>query len=220
MPEYRATRLINTREADTHHFTAESDQAAREMLLLADNLEWSGDADLVDCDVADEVLALDRRNEDGSYETVEDEIELPGQRPYGAAAKMFVRKVADLAGEGAYDDAIQTLIWLIEEAQALCNVSEATASEPVSLPKTTRAHPWHVFERRFQPLVRPDDTVLWHPSSFPAAKDLTVATGGPSWIVTAASIFGLGSASSIGLPTCAARCRGPMPTCLFEYRYD
>ncbi|MGA9765737.1 MAG: hypothetical protein WA384_05910 [Rhodomicrobium sp.] len=122
MPEYRATRFINTREADTYDFTAESDQAARETLLLADNLDWSGDADLVDCDVADEVLALDRRNEDGSYETVEDEIELPAQMPYGVAAKTFVRKVADLAEEGAYDDATQTLIWLIEEAQALCGI--------------------------------------------------------------------------------------------------
>ena len=122
MPEYRATRFINTREADTYDFTAESDQAARETLLLADNLDWSGDADLVDCDVADEVLALDRRNEDGSYETVEDEIELPCQMPYGAAAKAFVRKVADLADEGAYDDTVQTLIWLIEEAQALCGI--------------------------------------------------------------------------------------------------
>ncbi len=122
MPEYCATRFINTREADTYDFTAESDQAARETLLLADNLDWSGDADLVDCDVADEVLALDRRNEDGSYETVEDEIELPAQMPYGVAAKTFVRKVADLAEEGAYDDATQTLIWLIEEAQALCGI--------------------------------------------------------------------------------------------------
>ncbi len=122
MPEYRATRFINTREADTYDFTAESDQAARETLLFADNLDWSGDADLVDCDVADEVLALDRRNQDGSYETVEDEIELPGQMPYGAAAKTFVCKVAGLAEEGAYDDATQTLIWLIEEAQALCGI--------------------------------------------------------------------------------------------------
>ena len=33
MPDYRATRFINTREADTYRFTAENDRAAKEMLL-------------------------------------------------------------------------------------------------------------------------------------------------------------------------------------------
>ena len=33
MPDYRATRFINTREADTCHFKAASDEAARELLL-------------------------------------------------------------------------------------------------------------------------------------------------------------------------------------------
>ena len=35
MPEYRATRFINTREADTYDFSAANDQEALEMLLLA-----------------------------------------------------------------------------------------------------------------------------------------------------------------------------------------
>ncbi len=83
MPEYRATRFINTREADTYRFTAENDRAAKEMLLSGSVLDWSGDADLVDCDVSDEVLALDRHKEDGSYEVIEDQIELPGEMPYG-----------------------------------------------------------------------------------------------------------------------------------------
>ena len=130
MPEYRATRFINTREADTYHFTAETDQAARETLLLGGNLDWSGDADLIDCDVPDEVLALDRRKEDGSYETVEDEIELPGQMPYGQPSRQFVLTVAALGEEGAYDDAIETLEKLIEEARALCNIAEPRPSEP------------------------------------------------------------------------------------------
>jgi hypothetical protein len=135
MPEYRATRFINTREADTYDFTAENDEAARETLLLSHNLDWSGDADLVDCDVPDEVLALDRRKDDGSYETVDDEIELPGQRPYGQPSRQFVLNVAALGEEGAYDDATESLQKLIEEARALCNVSEPTASKPASPPK-------------------------------------------------------------------------------------
>ncbi len=122
MPNYRATRFINTREADTCHFTAENDQAAREVLLSGDNLNWSGDADLIDCDLPEEVLALDRRNEDGSYETVEDEIELPGAMPYASPSRQFVLNVAALAEEGAYDDAIETLERLIEQARALCGM--------------------------------------------------------------------------------------------------
>ncbi len=133
MPEYRATRFINTREADTYRFIAESDQAALETLLPGGNIEWSGDADLIECDVPDEVLALDRRNEDGSYETVEDEIELPGQMPYGQSSRQFVLNVAALGEEGAYDDAIETLQRLIEEARALCNLSQPVAPDPQSL---------------------------------------------------------------------------------------
>ena len=133
MPEYRATRFINTREADTYHFTAENDQAAKEMLLSGDTLEWSGDADLIDCDVSDEVLALDRRKKDGSYEVIDDEIELPGEMPYGQPSRQFVLNVAALGEEGAYDDAIETLQRLIEEARALCNISQPVAPDPQSL---------------------------------------------------------------------------------------
>ncbi len=120
MPDYRATRFVNTREADTYDFAAENDEAAREILLSGDNLAWSGDADVVDCDFPDEVLALDRRMDDGSYETVDDEIELPGQKPYGAPARDFAWRVAKLAEEGAYNDAVETLARLIEEARGLC----------------------------------------------------------------------------------------------------
>jgi hypothetical protein len=35
------------------------------------------------------------------------------------------------------------------------------------LPKTTRARCWRVFERRFQPITRPDDSLLWEPSEVP-----------------------------------------------------
>ncbi len=133
MPEYRATRFINTREADTYHFTAENDQAAKEMLLSGDSLDWSGDADLIDCDVSDEVLALDRRKEDGSYQVIEDEIELPGQMPYGQPSRQFVLNVAALGEEGAYDDSIETLERLIEDARALCRASQPAAPDSQSL---------------------------------------------------------------------------------------
>lgn len=130
MPDYRATRFLNTREAGTYDFTAENDDAAREILLSGDNLGWSGDADLVEPDVRDEVLALDRRNGDGSYETVHDEIELPGEMPYGRPSRDFVARVAALGEEGAYDDAIETLEQLIEEARALC--ASGVPSDPES----------------------------------------------------------------------------------------
>ena len=120
MPEYRATRFINTREADTYDFSAANDQEALETLLSRGNLAWSGDADLIDCDVPDAILALDRRKNDGSYETVAEEIQLPGQKPYGQPSRDFVWKTAKLGEEGAYSNAIETLQALIEEARALC----------------------------------------------------------------------------------------------------
>jgi hypothetical protein len=130
MPEYRATRFINTREADTCHFTAASDEAAREFLLSGNIPEWSGDADLIEPDVADEVFALDRNGGNGTYETVDDEIELPGMMPYGQPSRDFVLTVAALSQEGTYDNAIDTLEALIEKARALCNISEAITPEP------------------------------------------------------------------------------------------
>jgi hypothetical protein len=126
MPEYRATRYVNTREADTCHFVADNDEAARAMLLCGDHPDWSGDADLVDCDAPDEVLALDRRNGDGSYETVAEEIELPGMLPYAQPSREFVLSVAVLGEEGAYDNAIDALEALIEKARALCGKAPGT----------------------------------------------------------------------------------------------
>ena len=105
------------------------------MLLSGAVLDWSGDADLVDCDVSDEVIALDRHKDDGSYEVIEDEIELPGEMPYGQPSRQFVLNVAALGEEGAYDDAIETLEKLIEEARALCNISRSATPDPQSLPE-------------------------------------------------------------------------------------
>ncbi len=122
MPEYRAIRFINTREPDSCYFSAENGEAARAILLSATHPGWSGDADLVDCDVTGEVLALDRRKAGGAYETVEDEIPLPGEMPYGQPSRDFVFKAAKLGGEGAYGDAVETLERLIEEARRLCGM--------------------------------------------------------------------------------------------------
>jgi hypothetical protein len=120
MPEYRATRFVNTRDAVTAHFTAGNDEAARAMLLAGNHPDWSGDADLIDCDFPDEVFALDRRCADGSYETVEEELLSVSSLPYGGAARDFVHLVASLGDEGAYDDAVETLERLIESARTLC----------------------------------------------------------------------------------------------------
>ena len=128
MPSYRATRLRNTREADAYHFSAKSDEEAREVLRIGDNLTWSGGADIVEPDVTDEVLALDRRKDDGDWEVVDDEIELPSERPYGRASRNFVDYVARLGEEGAYDNAIETLEEVIAEARRLCGIDDGAAA--------------------------------------------------------------------------------------------
>lgn len=139
MPEYRATRFVNTREADTCHFTAGNDQAARDRLLLGNHPGWSGDADLVDCDHPDEVFALDRLCADGSYETVEDEIQLPGEMPYSRVSRQFVQDVAALGEEGAYDDAIETLEHLISLARELCATAQPAEEHPVTVEAPAKA---------------------------------------------------------------------------------
>jgi hypothetical protein len=130
MPEYRATRFVNTREADTCRFTAGNDEAAREMLLAGNHPDWSGDADLVDCDFPDEVFALDRRCSGGSYESVEEEILSTPSLPYGGAARDFVLLVASLGEKGAYDGAVETLDRLITSARTLCGREPVTAITP------------------------------------------------------------------------------------------
>jgi hypothetical protein len=90
MPEYRATRLINTREADIYDFPAANDEEALKLLLSASNIEWNGDADLVDCDCPDEVLALDRRNSDGTYDSRRELTEALAASPQRSRLKTFV----------------------------------------------------------------------------------------------------------------------------------
>lgn len=146
MPDYRATRCLNTREADTCHFTAQNDEEARQKLLSGDHPEWSGDADLIDCDFPDITLGLDRRNDKGGYDVVVDEIPLPDQKPYGAPARDFVLKVARHLlfaesgcvtdrPEGSDPEAAQkdldwliaqdeTLESLITEARVICGLSQ------------------------------------------------------------------------------------------------
>jgi hypothetical protein len=120
MPDYRATRLRNTREADAYHFSAKDDEEAREVVR-------GGDADIVEPDVRDEVLALDRRKDGGDWEVIDDEIELPGERPYGQPSRNFVDRVARLGEEGAYDNAIETLDEIIAEARRLCGIDDGAA---------------------------------------------------------------------------------------------
>ncbi|MFZ1107079.1 MAG: hypothetical protein WAN43_01850 [Rhodomicrobium sp.] len=128
MPDYRATRLRNTREAETYQFSAKNDEEALEVLRLGENLAWSGDADVVEPDVTDEVLALDRRKDEETWEIVDDEIELPSERPYGRASRSFVEHVARLGEEGAYDDAVETLEEVIAMARRLCGIDDGAAA--------------------------------------------------------------------------------------------
>jgi hypothetical protein len=38
--------------------------------------------------------------------------------------------------------------------------------------KTARARSWNVFERRFRPILRADDTPLWEPSELPPGDEI------------------------------------------------
>ena len=133
MPEYRVTRLINTRKADTSHFTADNDDKARQLLLFGYYPEWNGAPEIVKCDVSDEIFALHRRKDDGSYEVVAEEIQLPGEMPYSQASRQFVLNVAALAEGGAYDDAIETLQRLIDLARELCATAQPAEEHPVTV---------------------------------------------------------------------------------------
>lgn len=133
MPEYRATRCINTREAQTCRFTAHNDEAARDMLRSGNLPDWDDKAELIHCDSTDETLGLDRRNPDRSYDVIIDEIQLPSEMPYSQASRQFVLNVAALAEEGAYDDAIETLEHLIDLARELCATAQPAQEHPVTV---------------------------------------------------------------------------------------
>ena len=78
--------------------------------------EGTGDADALD-----PVLSLDRRaSKAGELESVAEEVPLPGVIYFNDAVA-FVRKVAKLAEEGAYNSVIDTLEGVVEEALALVN---------------------------------------------------------------------------------------------------
>ena len=67
-------------------------------------------------DALDPILMLDRcTGKGGEREGVADEIRLPGVLYY-SDLKRFAHRVAGLAKEGAYDDAIETLDGVIREA--------------------------------------------------------------------------------------------------------
>jgi hypothetical protein len=75
---------------------------------------------MIEPDVTDEVDALDRICEDGSFLTIEDEIPLPGEKPYGRAAKDFTAKIAALPLDAHPMQDVTALHELIREARVLC----------------------------------------------------------------------------------------------------
>jgi hypothetical protein len=120
MPRYRAHRFINERSATHFDFEAENDETARNILLGGADLAWSPDADAIDPGVTDEVHGLDRICEDGSFLMIEEEIPLPGEKPYSREARNFTAKVAALPLDAHPLQDVTTLHELILEARTLC----------------------------------------------------------------------------------------------------
>jgi hypothetical protein len=125
MPRYRITRMLNERSATKYDFDAADDAEALRLLhddtCLDAALESSGDADVIDPDALDETRGLDRF-EDGAWLMLVDELSLKSQMPYSTPSRDFAARVARLGGEGAYDDAVETLDELIAEARLLCGL--------------------------------------------------------------------------------------------------
>jgi hypothetical protein len=125
MPRYRITRMLNERSATTYDFDAVDDGEALRLLhdetCLDAALESSGDADIVDPDALDETRGLDRF-EDGAWLMLVEELSFKSQMPYSTPSRDFAARIAGLGGEGAYDDAVETLDALIAEARLLCGL--------------------------------------------------------------------------------------------------
>ncbi len=122
MPEYVATLAHNERHYSKFEFVAADDEKALAYLQECEKagcIPWEPDNETEDADALDPVLMLDRcGGKGGTREAVADEILLPGWVYYGDL-KRFAERVAALAKEGAYDDAIETLDAVIREASGL-----------------------------------------------------------------------------------------------------
>jgi hypothetical protein len=112
MPDYVATLASE--------FQAAGDGDARRVLRereTAGSIPWGANGDTAEADVREPIMWLDQRIEGSRQrEEVEDEIHLPGVLNYQDAAA-FVKKVAALSEEGAYENAIETLDRLIVRPQ-------------------------------------------------------------------------------------------------------
>ena len=124
MPEYVATFAHNVRRYDRWDFDAADDAKALAYLKECQNesrIPWETSEGSGDADALDPVLSLDRRaSKAGELESVAEEVLLPGVIYFNDAVA-FVRKVAKLAEEGAYNSVIDTLEGVVEEALALVN---------------------------------------------------------------------------------------------------
>ncbi len=122
IPDYVATLASNQRAYQTWEFQAANDDEARRFLWereKAGAIPWDSDGDIADADVLEPIMWLDRRIAGSRQrEDVEDEIHFPGVLYYQDAAA-FVKKVAALSEDGAYENAIETLDRLILEASTL-----------------------------------------------------------------------------------------------------
>ena len=119
MPEYVATLARNERHYSQLEFEARDDGTALAYLRQCYRrqiIPWEPDTETGDADALDPILMLNHCTGRGAQrEGVADEMRLPGFVYYGDL-KRFAERVAALAKEGAYDDAIETLDDVIREA--------------------------------------------------------------------------------------------------------
>lgn len=127
MPRYRVTLAYNARAYRRAEFEAADDDDARNKALALD--EWEpldpDDNDFDEADVADRVLMLDEVNEDGSSQRdIEDEIRVSAEMPYGGAARRLVRGLAAQSLPRDAGPAAERLRNLIQQARALCGMTD------------------------------------------------------------------------------------------------
>lgn len=133
MPTYRATLAYNARAYRVAEFEAADDGAARAHALAIEEICWPelnydsndfDDASCRDAVVMLDELMLDETDEGRCIRTIEDDMPLRDEMPYGSQSQVLVRKMASLtididmpaAGRAA------VLVALIREARKLCGI--------------------------------------------------------------------------------------------------
>lgn len=132
MPHYRATLAHNVRAYRHARFEAASDEEAIAKALTLN--EWdqldTDDNDFDDADVGDQIIMLDQVDATTQLigvRTVEDEIGIPNQMPYGRGARDLVQALAVQRLPLDTGETADRLRAFIERARELCGLNDRDA---------------------------------------------------------------------------------------------